>query len=482
MSDIALELSGVTKRFGRSVALDGASLTVRRGTLHAVLGENGAGKTTLMRIAYGMLKPDAGTIRVNGVERSFASPADAIRSGIGMVHQHFTLVPAMTVAENVALGGTGTYVAQRARAMVLETGRRTGLDLDPDARVADLVVGAQQRVEIVKALAHDARILILDEPTAVLTPAESRDLLGRAREFARSGGSAIVITHKLREAIDFADEITVLRRGSTVWTGAPSSTSQDELVSAMVGTIVVSNARNDTPRPAGDVAIALHDVRVKDARGIERLRGVSLDVREGEIVGVAAVEGNGQRELLRIAAGRLACDSGRVTIPNRVGFVPEDRKRDALAGDMTLTENVALAGARARNGLIDWRSERAKTVAVMRDYDVRAEGPDTKAAALSGGNQQKLVLGRELTIGGRALVVENPSRGLDVQATAAVHARLRAARDAGTAVLLYSSDLDEVLALADRVIVMSDGTLTEPILDRESIGQSMLGLSIAVPA
>lgn len=476
MTGDALTLSGITKRFGTTLALEGASIVARRGTVHALLGENGAGKTTLMRIAFGMLQPDAGAITIDGTARRFRTASDAIAAGLGMVHQHFTLVPAMTVAENVALGGRGRYDARDVRARVREASARSGLAIDPDAYVGDLPIGAQQRVEILKALARGARTLILDEPTAVLTPAESRELLDRLRAFANDGGTAILITHKLRDAIAVADDITVLRLGRTIWSGQATSTSESALVEAMVGT-------SDVEAPAsarraivpGEAVLSLDDVTVRDARGRVALDRANVVVRAGEIVGVAAVEGSGQYELLRLLAGRLPPDSGHVSLPATVGFVPEDRRRDALIGELTLLENVALRGVGARRGRIDWKHVRRATDDVLTRYDVRGGIASTRARILSGGNQQKLVVGRELEGGSPAIVVENPSRGLDFNATAAVHSRLRAARDRGTALVVYSSDLDELLALADRVIVVHAGRVHEVVREREAIGRAMLG-------
>jgi simple sugar transport system ATP-binding protein len=510
----ALELVGIAKRFGAAVALDGATLAVRAGTVHALLGENGAGKTTLMRVAFGMVRPDAGVVRVDGRERHFASPADAIAAGLGMVHQHFALVPAMTVAENVALGGRGRFAARAAAERVREVSRRAGLVLDPDARVDTLSVGAQQRLEIVKALARDARVLILDEPTAVLAPAESAELLAWARDFAAGGGSVVLITHKLREVLAAADEVTVLRRGSTVATVRAADASESALAAAMLGTAVAdapggppraqhravaADTRNrtvapimDPPRPSAPAAVRLaaHAITVADDRGVVRLRDATCEVRGGEIVGVAGVEGGGQRELLRALAGRAEPRAGRVERPSRVGFVPEDRHRDALLLDFSLVENVALRDAGRRRGVVDWRRLARTTAELLARHDVRAPGPDAPAAALSGGNQQKLVLARELSSDLRApgdvssgapaaLVVENPTRGLDIRASAAVHDRLREARDAGTAVVVYSSDLDEVLALADRVLACYAGRLREVPREREAVGRAILGLDAA---
>lgn len=478
---IALELADVTKRFGRTLALDGAGIVARRGTVHALLGENGAGKTTLMRVAFGMIRADAGTVTLDGEREEFHSPSDAIAHGLGMVHQHFTLVPAMTVAENLALGGRGAYRPAEARERVRDVAGRAGLTIDPDARAGDLPVSAQQRVEILKALAHGGRILILDEPTAVLTPAESRELLALLRTFAHDGGTAILITHKLRDALEVADDITVLRHGRTAWSGAAKDATEATLVSAMVGTDrEASDEARALSAPAsahsvGGAVLSLRDVTIHGPGARDRLSHATLDVRAGEIVGVAAVEGSGQYELLRVLAGRLRPDAGSARLPARVGFVPEDRQHDALIGELTLTENVALSGAGERRGRMRWRDERTRTDTLMHEYDVRARDASVRARQLSGGNQQKLVVGRELESTDDAIVAENPSRGLDFAATAAVHDRLRAARDAGRAVVMYSSDLDEILALADRVVVVHAGRMREVARDREAIGRAMLG-------
>lgn len=479
MTEPALALREITKRFGSTLALDRASLTARGGTVHALLGENGAGKTTLMRIAFGMLQPDAGTLTLAGAERHFRTASDAISAGIGMVHQHFTLVPAMTVAENVALGGRGAYRPHEAREHVREVSAQSGLAIDPDARVADLPVSAQQRVEILKALARGARILILDEPTAVLTPAESRELLARLRAFAEQGGTAILITHKLRDALGVADDITVLRHGRSVWAGATTETSERALVGAMVGASEQDESQPPRSRTVtGDAVLTLRDVSVRDERGRTALERANVAVRAGEIVGVAAVEGSGQRELLRVVAGRVPATTGSVTIPAYVGFVPEDRQRDALIPDFTIVENVALRGAGMRRGRIAWGALRDEATTLVQRYDVRGGTPSVRARHLSGGNQQKLVVGRELEGAPSALVVENPSRGLDFNATDAVHARLRAARDAGAGVVVYSPDLDELLALVDRVIVVHAGRVSDAPLDREAIGRAMLGATV----
>ena len=480
MGDVALELASITKRFNRVTALQSASLAARRGTVHALLGENGAGKTTLMRIAFGMLQPDSGHISVNGIRQAFSSSSNAIDAGIGMVHQHFTLVPAMTVTDNIALGNRGVFNPVRTREALSALAERTGLAVDPNARVEDLSTGAQQRVEILKALSRDTRVLILDEPTAVLTPFEARELLLRARKLVNNGGTAILITHKLRDALEFADDITVLRHGSTVWNGPTSDATEDTLISAMLGgerMLTGAGAATGVSVASGRVVMSLQNVSARDASGVERLRSVTVSVHAGEIVGVAAIEGNGQRELLRVLAGRTAATSGQVTIPAVVGFIPEDRQRDALIQDFSLRDNIALFGAGARHGVQKWGNIRKQTRRLLRDYSVRAHDENIRARALSGGNQQKLVVAREIEGSHTALVAENPSRGLDVGAAAAVRARIRAARDTGAAVVIYSSDLDELLDFADRVVVLHAGQLREAPREYESIGRMMLGVS-----
>ena len=496
MSDgAALVLRDVRRAFGETVALDGAYCAVRRGTVHALLGENGAGKTTLMRIAFGLLQPDAGEVLLEGRAVHFRSSGDAIAAGIGMVHQHFMLVPAFTAAENVALGGQGHFDARQTAVRVRTIGRETGLVVDPEVRVRDLPVGAQQRLEIVKALAHDARILILDEPTAVLAPAESDDLLRWLRRFAEGGGTAVLITHKLREALAVADDLTVLRRGRTVLSAARAEVDEHAVVAALVGeadgTLGHANARaagvrrtEKMARESPDPILALDDVSYVDARGVTRLQGATLAVRAGEIVGLLGVEGAGQRELLRILAGRLAPTRGRVTRPERVGFIPEDRLHDALIPSLSLTENLALADAGRLRGLIRWSTVAARTRALMARADVRASAPSTRASTLSGGNQQKFVVARERALAERALVAENPTRGLDLRAAARVRAELaEPGEGVEPAVVFYSADIDEVLAIADRVLVCFDGRVREvkPASDpddRTPFARAMTGAAV----
>jgi simple sugar transport system ATP-binding protein len=494
----ALALDGIRKRYGSFVALESASLVVRPGTVHALLGENGAGKTTLMRIAYGLMRPDAGTIRVHGAPALIPTAAAAIALGIGMVHQHFTLVPVMTVAENVALGAHGPLDLARVSTRVRALAERTGFSLDPSVRVEALPVGAQQRVEIAKALVRDARVLILDEPTAVLAPDESTALLRWLRAFADAGNAVVLITHKLREALAVADDVTVLRRGRTVLAARAATTTTDSLTVAMIGTdagtIDISRASTDLavasrpPASGGPIVFRAEGARLVDPAGVVRVHDATFDVRAGEMVGVAGIEGAGQRELLRALAGRADAAAGTLVRPADVGFIPEDRHHDAVLLDRDLVENVALRGAGVRRGAVDWASLRAETRALTQAFDVRASDPRVALRALSGGNQQKLVVARELGAGrivGRrdagvprpwALVAENPTRGLDVRATAEIHARLRRACADGAAIVLYSSDIDEVLLLATRVLVMHAGRIREVPRDRDAIGRAMLGI------
>jgi simple sugar transport system ATP-binding protein len=471
----ALVLESIGKRFGDVSALENASLTVRPGTVHALLGENGAGKTTLMRIAYGMVAPDHGTMRINGNVVRLSAPADAIALGIGMVHQHFTLVPAMTVAENVALGGHGRFDARQVADRIRALAKSTGLSIDPDARVSELSVTAQQRLELLKALSRDARVLILDEPTAVLAPKEANDLLGQLRELADGGHAIVLITHKLREALRVADDVTVLRRGTTTLTSGRAAVDEERLVEAMLGT------RDD--RPTADLSVAVpgqtviraDDVSVADSTGALRIRNATFEVRSGEIVGVAAVEGSGHRELLRAVARRTEIVAGALKVPDTVGFVPDDRHRDGLIAEMTLTENFALKNAGRRTGRLAWGELARATREIIERFDVRASSEQVAAQTLSGGNQQKFILGRELHELPPALVFENPSRGLDFRSSSYVRQQLLAARSHGVAIMLYSTEIEEVLAVADRMLVVYAGTVREVSTDLVAVGRAMLG-------
>lgn len=477
MTDSALALEGIDKRFGEVQALRDASLNVRRGTLHAVLGENGAGKTTLMRIAFGMLPADAGAVFLQGVPVTLTSGADAIRRGLGMVHQHFTLVPAMTAAENIALGGHGRLAIPAVAARVRELSERTGLGVDPSARIATLGVGAQQRVEILKALYSDAQILILDEPTAVLTPSEAEELFAWLRRFVAEGGTAVLVTHKLQEALSIADDITVLRRGQCVLTAAAAQLDLPALVRAVTGDDIggpLTAPQRRTPQRGACVA-RLDAVSAHDARGVVRVRDAHVACFAGEIIGVAGVEGSGVHELLRLLAGRLAPSAGVATLPSRIGFVPEDRLRDAVIEEFTLAENFALRGAGTRRGRMPWAAMAAQTAGLMERHDVRAPSPGTRAGALSGGNQQKFIVGRELDDSPALVVAENPVRGLDIRATAHVLRELAGSAAAGSAVVFYSADIDELLPLADRMLVVFAGHVREVAVERAAVANALVG-------
>jgi general nucleoside transport system ATP-binding protein len=485
----ALTLRGIRKHFGSVQALRGADFTLMPGELHALLGENGAGKTTLMQVAYGLSRPDAGTVTIAGAVVSVPSPRAARRLGVGMVHQHFTSVPALSVAENVALAaGWPVHPAalcERVRALA----DQIGLPLEPETPAGRLSVGLKQRLEIVKALAADVRILLLDEPTAVLAPGEAEELLRMVRAFTARGGSAVLITHKLDEALGAADRVTVLRQGVVVHEGVVGGETRESLAAAMIGAGGHNGAASgqealgdaEPTVPSARVLVRLEDLEVPRDTGYGiAVRRATLVIRSGEIVGIAAVEGNGQRELLRAVAGRLHPLRGRREVAGPVGFIPEDRTTEGLIPTLSLTENVVL-GSRPddpwiRRGRVDWRVARARTAALLAEYEVVAPGPDVPAAALSGGNQQKVVVARELARQPRVVVAENPTRGLDLRAAAAIHARLRGAAAAGAAVLVYSSDLDEVLALAGRVLVASRGTLIEPPpgASRAQVGELMV--------
>jgi simple sugar transport system ATP-binding protein len=482
MAAPALELRSVHKRFGDVVALQGASLVVPSGTLHMLLGENGAGKTTLLRIAAGFLRPDQGELFVGGTPIQWRTRAAALRAGVAAVEQHFSLVPEMTVAENVSLAASrpfSRFDPQRAAERVRRLASATGLPVEPEARVGSLTVAAQQRAEILKALASDAPLLILDEPTAVLSPGEGEELFKWLRSFVASGKTAVVITHRIREAMTHGDALTVLREGRTALTAATRELSQEQLLAAIMGTRHPATRPPVAPRSGpgnGEPVAVLRDVSVVDESGVSRLRGVNLELRRGEIVGVAGVEGSGQRELLRVLSGRCRPTSGSATLPARCGFIPEDRLRDAIIGEMSLTENRAIRGLGVRAGIIDWKAEAEATASGMAAFYVRAHDTAQPAATLSGGNQQKFVLFRELGDDPPLIVAESPVRGLDVYASAAVLSRLGAARAVGSTVVMYSSDLEDLIGFADRILVCFAGTVSEVANNFEAAGTAMLGL------
>jgi len=477
---VRLELQGITKRFGSLVANDHIDLVIEPGQIHALLGENGAGKTTLMNILYGLLHPDEGQILIDGQPASFRSPGDAIKAGIGMVHQHFMLVPVFTVAENVTLGaeptrGLGLLDRRRARREVRELSERYGLNVDPDAYVEYLPVGTQQRAEIIKALRRDASVLILDEPTSVLTPGETEDLFRVIRELKEGGRSIVFISHKLKEVQAIADTITVIRRGRVVGERPPTATDA-ELAALMVGRPVELKVTKDVARP-GATVLDVGGVSAIDDHGQTALNDVSFEVKAGEILGVAGVQGNGQTELCEALIGLRPVTAGSVLLDGKdltqatprdrlragFGYVPEDRQEDGLVSDFSVAENLVLdvydrppfASGIALN--LDAIGANAKTL--VTEYDVRTPSPQQRVGALSGGNQQKVIIAREMSRDLRLLLASQPTRGLDVGSIEFVHRRIVEERDRGVAVLIVSSELDEIYALADRIAVMYEGKI-----------------------
>ncbi|MGY2129995.1 ABC transporter ATP-binding protein [Blastococcus sp. SYSU DS0617] len=496
----AVELRGITKRFPGVVANRDIQLRVRRGEVHAIVGENGAGKSTLMKTLYGMHRPDEGTILLDGRETTLRSPSDAIAAGIGMVHQHFMLADNFTVLENVVLGSEPTRGGRldrtTARRRITELSDRYALNLDPDVLVEELGVGDRQRVEIAKVLYRGATTLILDEPTAVLVPQEVDELFGNLAELTREGLTVIFISHKLDEVRKVADSITVIRRGTTVGTADPKTTTARQLAELMVGSeLPTPGARKDTVR---DVPVLrLRGLTVASQGSRPAVDDVSLLVREGEVVGIAGVEGNGQAELVDAIMGLRPLADGAIELGEEdiadwstrarreagVGFIPEDRHRQGMLLDAPLWENRIL-GHQTRppavKGLfIDRRAARADTERIMDEYDVRAPGPDTPAVALSGGNQQKLIVGREMSASPRLLVAAHPTRGVDVGAQAAIWELLNTARADGLGILLISADLDELISLSDTLHVMLRGrlvaTLDPTAVTPEQLGGHMTG-------
>ncbi len=498
-----LELRGITKRFGSLVANDSIDLTIEPGEIHALLGENGAGKSTLMNVLYGLYEPNEGQILLDDVAVDFDGPGDAVAAGIGMVHQHFMLIPVFTVAESVALGfeptnATGVLNLAQARERVREISERFGFHVDPDALIEDLPVGVQQRVEIIKALSRDAKVLILDEPTAVLTPGETDELISIMGELKAAGTSIVFITHKLREVRAIADRITVIRRGAVVGHAKPDST-ETELASLMVGRAVTLSI-DKGPADPGEVALALTNISVLGPTGVPLIDHLSLDVRRGEILCVAGVQGNGQTELAEAIVGLQEIDAGSITLDGQnleslgvrqrlragIGFVPEDRSTDGVVAPLSIAENLILD---LYNTAPFAKGVSMSPVAVRDNADVRTEEFDVRYTAtsdpistLSGGNAQKVVLARELSRPLKLLIASQPTRGLDVGSIEFVHQRIVHERDNGTPVMIVSTELDEVLALADRVAVMYRGKVVGVVDATESadgISRDVLGLMMA---
>lgn len=498
-----LELRGITKRFGTLTANDQINITVKSGEIHSLLGENGAGKSTLMNVLYGLYQADEGQILLDDKVQNFRGPGDAMAAGIGMVHQHFMLIPVFTVAENVVLGNEptknfGVLDLESARKKVREISERFGFDVDPDAVVEDLPVGVQQRVEIIKALARDAKVLVLDEPTAVLTPQETDELMGIMRDLAKAGTSIIFITHKLREVQAVADTITVIRQGKVVGEASPTQ-SAGELASMMVGREVDLAVDKKPAKPGVDV-LRVESIRVLDDRKQVAVDSVSFNVHAGEIFAIAGVQGNGQTEIAEAIIGLRPVVKGwgaislngeyidhmnvRQRLEAGIGYVPEDRKKDGLVGDFSISENLMLNGSYgkpfAKGISIDFKNLERISDELIQEFDVRTQSAETLASKLSGGNQQKVVVARELSREVNLLVVSQPTRGVDVGSIEFIHERIVAERDEGKAVVLISTELDEVLALADRIAVMYRGQIVgivDPTVSRETLGKMMAGIS-----
>jgi ABC-type uncharacterized transport system ATPase subunit len=495
-----LELRGITKRFSETIANEHIDFDLVPGEVHALLGENGAGKSTLMNVLFGLYRADEGEIRVRGQPLTLSSPRDALEHGIGMVHQHFMLIPVMTVAENIVLARephrAGVLLdLDAAEARVAELSHRFGLEVDPHARIRDISVSQQQRVEILKALYGDAEVLILDEPTAVLTPQETKDLFEVVRALTQSGKSVIFITHKLHEVLDIADRITILRRGKRVATIPREGATEAELARLMVGREVLLEVEKGPAAP-GPPLLTVDDLVVLDNRQLEAVRGVSLTVHAGEIVGIAGVDGNGQSELVEALTGLRRPRSGRIVFDGvdltrararrfleaGIGHIPEDRQRQGLILDFTLAENLGLREyRRAPASRFGWLrpsvlARRAREL--LTEFDIRGGTASTAASALSGGNQQKVIIAREVANDPRLLVASQPTRGLDVGATEFVHKRLVRERDEGRAVLLVSLAIEEIQSLSDRILVIYEGQIVgeyAPTVSKEELGIAMTG-------
>jgi ABC-type uncharacterized transport system ATPase subunit len=478
----AVEMSGITKAWPGVVANDHVDLSVRAGEIHALVGENGAGKSTLMNILYGLIHPDSGDISINRKPARIGGPRDAISLGIGMVHQHFMLIPVFTVGENVMLGREpvapgGFYDRTKAKREIAELTRRYGLALDAEARTGDLPVGLQQRVEIVKVLYRGAHLLILDEPTGVLTPQETKELFVVLRGLVNEGKTIIFISHKLREVLEISDRITVMRRGKVVGHLVTKDTNEQEIATAMVGREVLLRV-DKKPASPGAVTFKVENLTASSDRGVPALKGVSFELRQGEILGIAGVEGNGQSELVEVLAGTRRATGGRVLLGDKdvttydarterdagIAFIPEDRRGTGLVLNYSVADNLILG--RQRSPAFSWRELVLKVVAIrewarrlVKEFDIRTPSIETAARNLSGGNQQKIIVAREMASRPKVLLASQPTRGVDIGAIEFIHRRLVAERDEGTAVLLVSAELDEIRSLSDRIAVIYEGRI-----------------------
>ncbi|GAB4458038.1 MAG: ABC transporter ATP-binding protein [Anaerolineae bacterium] len=494
-----LELRGITKQFPGVLANDNINLTLEKGEIHALLGENGAGKSTLMNILYGLYKPTKGEIFINGQKVEISGPTDAIRQGIGMVHQHFMLIPVLTVTENVMLGEEAIHngifldrkmVANRIR----EISKQYGLQVDPDAYIKDLPVGIQQRVEIIKVLYRNANVLIFDEPTAVLTPQEVEELFTIIKSLVAQGVSLIFITHKLKEVLAVADRITVIRRGRTVGTTTPAESTPQSLAELMVGRSVELMVKKKSATP-GEPVLTVENLYVNDERGNPAVKGISFEVRAGEVLGVAGVQGNGQTELVKALTGLSRVQSGVIKITGHntshasprqitelgVAHVPEDRQRDGLVLSFPIKDNMMLNtyyNTFAKGVVIDEEKVNRVSAKLVEDFDVRTPSIEATAKTLSGGNQQKVIVAREFSRPTKLLIASQPTRGLDVGSIEYIHGRIIAKRDEGAAVLVDSTELDEIRALSDRIAVMFEGQIVD-ILPANLVTKEQLGLLMA---
>lgn len=499
MTEVVLRMTGITKRFPGVLANNNVDFELRKGEIHALLGENGAGKTTLMKILYGLYQADEGQIELLEKKATIYSPNDAIRMGIGMVHQHFMLIPQFTVAENIVLGHEPSKFfhldIHSAAKRVEEFSERYGMKVDPMAKVENISVGMQQRVEILKALYHGADILILDEPTAVLTPQEIADLTNTMRELIARGKSIVFITHKLKEVISIADRVTVIRRGSVIGTRNTSETDSNELARMMVGRDVELTVQK-TPAQPGRVILDVQNLHALNNRKLPALKGISLQVRAGEILGIAGVEGNGQSELAEVLTGLRKVTGGKIILngeeinglsprkifEKKVAYVPEDRQLRGLVLDFSLSENMVLKNFYrppfAKGIRIFWDKVRDYARKLIKEFDVRTPDENVTAKSLSGGNQQKVILAREMSYEPDLIVIAQPTRGLDVGAIEFVHNRLVEARDQGRAVLLISLELDEIMALSDRIAVIYEGEIVGEMPASEAT-EEQLGLLMA---
>lgn len=495
-----LELRGITKRFGAFTANDHIDLVVEPGEIHSLLGENGAGKSTLMNVLYGLYRADEGEILLDGKLQHFEGPGDAMAAGVGMVHQHFMLIPVFTVAENVILGNESTKAGGRldlaeARKRVREISDRFGFDVDPDAIVEDLPVGVQQRVEIIKALSRDAKVLVFDEPTAVLTPQETDELMDTMRQLRDAGTSIVFITHKLREVREVADRITVIRLGKVVGEASPTA-SNEELASLMVGRAVELTVKKGAPK-LGEVALKVENLTVSDESGLVLVDDVSFEVRRGEVLAIAGVQGNGQTELTEAIVGLQSTVKGSIMLNGAelngrnvrdildagVGFVPEDRSLDGLVQEFSVAENMMLDRSHGepfvKRGSVQKGTLQEFAIEKITEFDIRTQGPDQNAGSLSGGNQQKVVIARELSRDLELLVAAQPTRGVDVGSIEFIHNRVIETRDSGVPVVVISTELDEVSALADRIMVMYRGRVIGIVpgdTPRDTLGLMMAGM------